>query len=101
MYTVNKITSLKFKLKKEWISEQLIKAGNDPLKLCQLYNYLTNRKNSENCIEPDNIDQEKADKFNDYFCKIGKSKNPTPDSDPSEPPENVPTEKLLFKPEKN
>ena len=96
----NKITSLKFKLKKEWISEQLIKAGNDPLKLWQLYNYLTNRKNSENCIEPDNIDQEKADKFNDYFCKIGKSKNPTPDSDPSEPPENVPTEKLLFKPEK-
>ena len=70
----NKITSLKFKLKKEWISEELIKAGNDPFKLWQLYNYLTNRKNTEDCIEPDNIDQEKANKFNDYLSNIGKSK---------------------------
>ena len=97
----NKITSLKRKLKQEWITKELEKAGNDPLKLWQLYNYLTNRQNSNDCIEPDNVDQEKADKFNTYFCNIGKSKNCTLEANINpDPPANTSIDKLIFQPEK-
>ena len=97
----NKITSLKRKLKQEWITEELAKAGNDPFKLWQLYNYLTNRQKTDNCIEPDNIDQDKANKFNNYFCNIGKSKDKTLNKNVTlEPPPNTLPEKLIFQPEK-
>ena len=95
----NRITSLKRKLKMEWIEQEIIKAGNDPFKLWKLYNYLLNREKQVDCIEPDNIDQDKANSFNNFFCTIGKTTTPTPDLDPTlKPPKNFPKLKFNFQP---
>ena len=75
----NKITTEKRNIKQKWIEEEIKKAGNDPFKLWKLYNYLTGREKTYECIEPENITQEKANQFNEFFCNIGKSKNHNPD----------------------
>ena len=96
----NQITKEKRSLKQKWIEEEIKKAGNDPFKLWKLYNYLTGREKTYECLEPENITQEKADNFNEFFCNIGKSSNPTPDFDPNlKPPECTPKENFDFKPE--
>ena len=96
----NKITSEKRLLKRKWIEEEIIKAGNDPFKLWKLYNYLTGREKTYESIEPDNITQQKADQFNEFFSNIGKSKNPTPDlvTNP-DPSENFQKANFSFNPE--
>ena len=97
----NKITSEKRFLKQKWIEQEIIKAGNDPFKLWKLYNYLTGREKTYECIEPDNITQDKANQFNEFFCNIGKSKNPNPDFDPTFnfPEEDIPKKSFHFNPE--
>ena len=47
------------------------KAGNDAAKLWKLLNTLTNRQNSHNSIEPSNMNQHKANEFNNFFATIG------------------------------
>ena len=69
----NKITKEKRLLKQKWIQSEIAKAGNDPYKLWKLYNYLTGREKNFDSPEPENIDQNKANTFNKFFCDIGKS----------------------------
>ena len=96
----NNITTQKRLLKQKWIEEEIVKAGNDPFKLWKLYNYLTGREKTYESIEPDNITQEKANQFNEFFSNIGKAKYPTPDFvNTSSSFENLPKASFSFKPE--
>ena len=91
----NQITTEKRLLKQKWIEDEITKAGNDPYKLWKLYNYLIGREKDYDTPEPENIDQEKANFFNQYFCNIGKSSKITSDTDPNLKPNN-PDEKFSF-----
>ena len=97
----NKITKEKRQLKQKWIEEEIKKAGNDPHKLWKLYNYLTGREKTYDSQEPDNINQDKANTFNQFFCNVGKSSKTTPDNDPDlKPPKQI-NEKFSFNDENN
>ena len=57
-------------------------------------------KKTYESIEPDNITQEKANQFNEFFSNIGKAKYPTPDFvNTSSSFENLPKASFSFKPE--
>ena len=67
---------------------QIEKAENDISELWKLLNFLTSKQKPQP-IEPDNINQEKANKYNTFFARIGTkiqneltnkcNKNPNPE----------------------
>ena len=67
----NKIKKKKKSLRKKYTNIEMNKAGNDAAKLWKLLNTLTNRQNSHNSIEPSNMNQQKANEFNNFFATIG------------------------------
>ena len=66
----NRLTYLKYNAKSSWIIKQIEKAENDISELWKLLNFLTNKRKPEP-IEPDNINQEKANKYNRFFATVG------------------------------
>ena len=66
-----KIKKKKKSLKKQFTKIEIDKAGNDVAKLWKLLNTLTNRQNSHKSTEPSNMNQEKANEFNNFFATIG------------------------------
>ena len=54
------------------------KAGNDPVKLWSLFNYLTRKERILDATEPENVTQEKANTYNKFFSDVGKTDSPTP-----------------------
>ena len=69
----NEITTLKRALKSKYITEEIEKAGTDPEKLWKLYKYLTGNNQPPEEIEPECMNQQKADTCNKYFSKIGET----------------------------
>ena len=67
----NKIGHLKRKLKQNYITEKISEAGTDSKQLWKIINLITNRKTSRKTIEPDFINQEKANTFNNHFATVG------------------------------
>ena len=67
----NRIGYLKRRLKQNYITEQISEAGNDSKKLWKLINFITNRTNSKQTIEPDFMSQNKANTFNQHFATVG------------------------------
>ena len=87
----NKITTMKRKLRKDFTVNSLEEAGTDPAKLWQLYNLLIGNHQPPEEIEPESMNQQKANQYNDFFCKIGqnmtekKNEFPTQELDPNIP----------------
>ena len=73
--TQNTIKNLKKSLKKDFTKKEIDKAGKDPQKLWYLYNLLTQRGKQKDLIEPENMSQESANKYNHYFSTIGHSRH--------------------------
>ena len=67
----NKISHLKRKLKQKYITEKVAEAGTNSKKLWKLINQVTNRTKTKKTVEPDFIDQEKANSFNLHFATVG------------------------------
>ena len=69
----NKINIMKRNLKKDFTLKSLEEAGTDPGKLWQLYNLLIGNNQPPEDNEPESMTQEKANKYNEFFCKIGQN----------------------------
>ena len=67
----NTINYLKKFLKQKYILEELEKAGEDAKKLWKVLNFLIGKKNAPEKIEPEELNQEKVNKYNKYFANIG------------------------------
>ena len=67
----NEIKSKKRKLKQIFIKKELEKAGKDIKKLWKILNFISNRTKTNENAEPENINQELADKYNKFFSEIG------------------------------
>ena len=67
----NKITQLKRNLKQEYLTEKLGEAQNDGKKCWKILNAVTNRAKVKDAVEPDGMNQEKADEYNKFFATIG------------------------------
>ena len=64
------IKNIKYHLKKDFVNEKVIKADNDISELWKLLNLLTDKPKPK-CIEPEKMNQEKANNFNKYFATVG------------------------------
>lgn len=69
--TCNNINYLKRDLKKTYINDKLDKANGDSKEVWKVYNETTRRTKVKETIEPDMMNQQKADKFNTFFATIG------------------------------
>ena len=67
----NRVSHLKRKLKKNYITEKLTENKDNPKKCWNVINLLTNRNKTNDSVEPDQITQEKANDYNQYFATIG------------------------------
>ena len=67
----NNINYLKRDLKKTYINDKLDKANGDSKEVWKIYNEATKRTTVKETIEPDMMNQQKADKFNIFFATIG------------------------------
>ena len=67
----NRIKHLKRKLKKNYISEKLAESKDNPKKCWNIINLVTNRSKTKDSVEPDNMCQNKANRYNKYFATIG------------------------------
>ena len=67
----NEIKSKKKSLKKSFIKKELEKAGKDIKKLWKILNFISNRTKTKENTEPENINQELANKYNKFFSEIG------------------------------
>ena len=67
----NNINYLKRQLKKTYINDQLDKANGNSKEVWKVYNQTTQRTKVKETIEPDMMNQQKADKFNTFFATIG------------------------------
>ena len=67
----NTINFLKKFLKQKYILDELEKAGEDPKKLWKVLNFLLGKREAPEKIEPEEINQEKVNKFNNFFATIG------------------------------
>ena len=67
----NAINFLKKFLKQKYIIEELEKAGDDVKKLWKILNFLIGKKEKPDIIEPEALDQEKVNKYNNFFATIG------------------------------
>ena len=67
----NTINYLKRILKQKYILEELEKAGEDAKKLWKVLNFLIGKNDAPDKIEPEELDQEKVNKYNKFFANIG------------------------------
>ena len=67
----NKIKYLKRKLKSNYFTEKINSFQDNPKKYWQIINELTQRSESKETTEPDKMNQEKANSFNNYFATVG------------------------------
>ena len=67
----NTINSLKKILKRKYISEELEKAGDDAKKLWKILNFLIGKKEKPDIVQPEELNQEKVNNFNNFFATIG------------------------------
>lgn len=67
----NNINHLKRKLKKKYIEEQLNESKGNSKKMWKVINQATNRTKSNETVEPDMMNQDKANRYNQYFATIG------------------------------
>ena len=67
----NKITHMKRKLKTAYITAKLKDAEGNVKKTWNLLNLVTNREIRKETIEPENLNQEKVDKYNKFFATVG------------------------------
>ena len=67
----NEITHLKEKKKKLYYTNKLSSSEGDPKQIWNVLKELTNGYSEKNEIEPDNLDQEKANQYNEYFATVG------------------------------
>ena len=70
-FYTNRIKNTKKKLKRNYIIETIKAAGKNPRKLWKLYNLLVNKQKAKVVTEPSNINQEKANAYNEYFSEVG------------------------------
>ena len=70
-FYTNKIKNTKKKLKRSFIIKTIKDAGKNPKKLWKLYNLLINKQKAKVVTEPSNINQEKANAYNEYFSEVG------------------------------
>ena len=68
----NNINHLKRKLKKDYLKTQLSLHKEDPKKSWETINSITDNKKCKDKIEPDMMNQSKANDFNIYFANVGK-----------------------------
>ena len=71
----NKITHCKRKLKKIYYSDKIAKYDGDPKKMWKILNEVTQTEAKKNEVEPEFIDQNKADTFNTFF-RDNRKQNP-------------------------
>ena len=90
----NNINYLKRHLKKTYINDKLDKANGDSKEVWKVYNLTTQRTKVKETIEPDMMNQQKADKYNTFFATIGleiqkklKVNNPPSDISEAQTPE--------------
>lgn len=67
----NSISHLKRKLKKNYLTEKIAEAQGDMKKCWKILDHITNRKKAKHSTEPDMLNQEKVNTFNNYFATIG------------------------------
>ena len=67
----NKITHYKRKLKKIYYSDKIAKYDGDPKKMWKILKEVTQTEAKKNEVEPEFIDQNKANTFNNFFVTIG------------------------------
>ena len=67
----NEITHMKRKLKRMYVSSKLKEANGDGKKTWKLLNFITGREASQDTVEPENINQKKANQYNTYFATVG------------------------------
>ena len=67
----NMVNYLKKILKQKYIVEELEKAGDDVKKLWKILNFLVGKKTAPDIIEPEELDQEKVNKYNNFFATVG------------------------------
>lgn len=67
----NRISHLKRKLKKKYITEKLTEFKDYPKKCWKIINLITNRTKIKDTVEPDTINQNTANSHNKYFATIG------------------------------
>ena len=67
----NEITHMKRKLKRAYVTTKLEEAGGDGKKTWKLLDCVTGRVACKDSVEPENINQEKANRYNKYFATVG------------------------------
>ena len=67
----NSINALKKILKQKYISEELEKAGDDVKKIWKILNFLVGINEKPEKIEPEELNQEKVNNYNNFFATVG------------------------------
>ena len=67
----NEITHLKEKMKKTYYTDKLAEAEGDSKQTWNVLKELTNGYSENKNIEPDHLDQSKANQYNSYFATVG------------------------------
>merc|ERR1711874_11225 len=67
----NELTHLKEKSKKKHYTDKLQNCNGDSKQTWSILKELTDGHNEKQHVEPDNIDQEKANAYNKYFATVG------------------------------
>ena len=67
----NEINHLKYKLKRKYYTEQFRKHEGDMKKTWKLLKEATGNTNIHETIEPENMNKERANKFNHFFATVG------------------------------
>merc|ERR1711972_1059431 len=67
----NKITHLKRKLKKIFYHDKISKFEGDPKKMWNILKEVTNTTVTKSNVEPEFLDQKKANTFNTFFATVG------------------------------
>ena len=71
----NSIKKFKITSKRKYYLDKINKAGKDAKKLWEIYNELTKRGKTKETVEPELVNQKKANEHNHYFCTVGMKKH--------------------------
>ena len=92
----NSIKKYKTTSKRKYYLNKLNKAGMDPIKLWKIYNELTRRGKTKETVEPELVNQKKADEHNHYFCTVGIKKHNPKSKIKKYPGKKTPKSHILF-----
>ena len=67
----NEVTHLKRKLKKQYVTAKIDEAQGSGKKTWNLLNLVTNKSACKDNTEPENLSQEKVNKYNKFFASVG------------------------------